>query len=72
MHTHLSANMPYVLENFQEATEKVVTHAKAEIDAFMTHNIITEGIRSITEKNQKQLVDSSSNEPLELPLKTNT
>lgn len=33
-------NMPFALEQFEESAEKVVTHAKAEVEAFV-HNVIT-------------------------------
>lgn len=45
----VDANTPYMLKLFEEASEKVVTHAKAEIDAFVAHNIITAGIRALAE-----------------------
>lgn len=48
----VGSNMPFMLERFSEATEKVTTHAKAEVDAFITHNVILEGIRAIQERNQ--------------------
>lgn len=41
---------PFMLDQFEEATEKVVQHAKAEVDAFVTHNVIAEGLRSIAER----------------------
>ena len=47
----VSANVPFILEQFQEAADKVVTHAKAEIDAAMLHTIIVAGFKSVTGKN---------------------
>lgn len=41
---------PYLMTLFQEATEKVVTHAKAEIDSVLTHNIFSEGLKSFARK----------------------
>ena len=43
-------NVPFMLEQFEEATGKVVTHAKAEVDAFMTHNVMSEGLRALADK----------------------
>lgn len=46
----VDSNTPYMLKLFEEAAEKVVTHAKAEIDAFVAHNVISEGIRAIASR----------------------
>lgn len=47
---HLEANVPFYLEMFEEAANRVVVHAKAEIDAFVTHNVIAEGVKVIRER----------------------
>lgn len=47
---HVRSNSPFMVEQFERAAEKVVTHAKAEVDAFITHNVVAEGIRSLAEK----------------------
>lgn len=44
---HVASNVPFVLESFQEATEKVVTHAKAEVEAFTTTRIMAAGMAAI-------------------------
>jgi len=49
----LEANMPYTLDMFREATEKVVVHAKAEVDAFVTANVVQTGLRTLIEQSQK-------------------
>ena len=41
---------PYLVDRFQEATSRVVTAAKSEIDSFVTHNVIAEGIKSLMKK----------------------
>jgi hypothetical protein len=41
---------PFMIRQFEEASEKVVKHAKAEVDAFITGNIIAEGLRTIKER----------------------
>lgn len=48
--SHIEDTAPFMMEMFEEASEKVVKHAKAEIDAFVTHNVIAEGLRSIADK----------------------
>jgi hypothetical protein len=48
--TEVSENTPFMLSMFEEATEKVVQHAKAEVDAFAISSVIAEGLRSIAEK----------------------
>lgn len=43
------SNLPFWLSQFHEATEKVVTAAKAEVDAFMTHAVMAAGWKSLKE-----------------------
>jgi len=52
---HVEANMPFMLSQFEEASEKVVKHAKAEIDSFITTNVIAEGLRTIKERVEAQV-----------------
>lgn len=52
---HIEANTPFMLSQFEEASEKVVKHAKAEVDAFITGNIIAEGLRTIKERTEAQI-----------------
>jgi hypothetical protein len=39
--------MPFVLEQFQEGTTRVVTQAKAEIDAFTMHVVQSAGFEAL-------------------------
>lgn len=57
------ANMPYWLRSFVEATGKVVTAAKAEVDAFMTNAVIQAG------KEALGMGESPFREPEQLPAK---
>ena len=41
---------PFAVQSFSEAKEKVVSSAKAEIDAFMTHAVQSAGIKALKEK----------------------
>ncbi len=43
----ITANMPFVLEQYVEATEKVTASAKAEVDAFLTHAATKLGFQSL-------------------------
>lgn len=38
---------PFMLSQFEEATDRVVQQAKSEIDAFVTNNIMLEGLKAI-------------------------
>jgi hypothetical protein len=44
---HVESNLPFVLDSFHEAADKIVSHAKAEVDAFMTHAVVLAGIKAI-------------------------
>jgi ElaB/YqjD/DUF883 family membrane-anchored ribosome-binding protein len=41
------ANLPFVLESFQEATERTVKAAKAEVDAFVTTAVMATGLDAL-------------------------
>jgi hypothetical protein len=43
------SNLPFWQESFEEAAKKIVTHAKAEVDAFMTHSLMVAGYKAISE-----------------------
>lgn len=43
----IRANMPFLLEQFEEATERVTTVAKAEVDGFMTAALQAAGMEAI-------------------------
>ena len=43
----LTGKAPHIITMFEEASEKVVQHSKAEIDAFVTSNVMDAGIRAI-------------------------
>lgn len=45
----LTSNAPYVLEQFDKATEKVVTSAKTEIESFAMHALHSAGLEAIAE-----------------------
>jgi hypothetical protein len=45
-------NLPFVLSSFQESTEKVVSQAKAEVDAFLSLSMHKLGVESMHQKIQ--------------------
>lgn len=47
---HLDSNAPFYLDQFEEATGRVIQHAKAEVDAFLTHNLISEGLKAVAQQ----------------------
>lgn len=61
--TEVSSNMPFMVDQFQEATEKVIAHAKAEVDAFITHNVVAEGLRSITDRLERKALTAGEGPP---------
>jgi len=61
------SNMPFALSSFEEATERVVTTAKAEVEAFTTHAVLTAGLDAIADgRFPKALTDGTPELP-ELP-----
>ena len=49
---HIDSNMPFAMTSFEEATEKVLTSAKAEAEAFVTHAVQVAGLKSIKQLGQ--------------------
>jgi hypothetical protein len=49
MVTALTSNMPFVQEQFEEAMEGMVEHAKAEIHAYHTNAVMKLGLRAMAE-----------------------
>lgn len=41
------SNSPFYLEQFEEATDKMVVQAKSEVDAFITHAIVKTGLETL-------------------------
>lgn len=54
----LSSNVPFMLKQFQEATTKVSTAAKAEVEAFVSSAIRVAGLSSIAEGRLPALLPS--------------
>lgn len=47
VHREVEANLPFALTSFQEAVEKTTVHAKAELDAMVTHVVTTKGLEAL-------------------------
>jgi hypothetical protein len=62
----LTSNAPYVLEQFDAATEKVVTSAKTEIESFAMHVLHAAGLEAIAEGRLPKMLAASA-EPKTLP-----
>lgn len=60
---HVESNAPFMVSQFEEAAEKVTKHAKAEIDAFITHNVVAEGLRAIQERAEKKALGEGPEAP---------
>jgi hypothetical protein len=58
-----SDHAPFMLDSFEEAVEKTVVGAKAECDAWLTHNIMRAGLESLL--NQAPSLSNNSNPALE-------
>lgn len=57
-------NMPFMLESFEESTQKVVTHAKAEVDAFTTQAVLAAGLDALAKRDgTAELGDGSGRAP---------
>lgn len=46
----LDSNVPFVLKQFQEATSRITTAAKNEVEAFVTHAVQAAGLQAIASK----------------------
>lgn len=56
----LTANTPYVLEQFDKATEKVVTSAKTEIESFAMHVLHAAGLEALADGRMPQMLAASA------------
>lgn len=54
----LSSNVPFVVQQFQEATTKITSAAKAEVDAFVTGVVRTAGLEAIARGHLPSLLPS--------------
>lgn len=56
----LSSNVPFVVKQFQEATTRITSAAKAEVDAFVTGVVRAAGLEAIAEGRLPSLLPSGN------------
>jgi hypothetical protein len=54
----LGSNVPFIVKQFQEATSKITSAAKAEVDAFVSHVVRAAGLEAIAEGRLPSLLPS--------------
>jgi hypothetical protein len=54
----LGSNVPFIVKQFQEATSKITSAAKAEVDAFVSHVVRAAGLDAIAEGRLPSLLPS--------------
>lgn len=60
MEDQLSSNVPFVVKQFQEATSKIASAAKAEVEAFVSNMVRAAGLGAIAEGRLPSLLPSGS------------
>ena len=63
MEQQLASNVPFVVKQFQEATTRVTTSAKAEVEAFVTGAVRSAGLQAIAEGRLPSLLPSGNTKP---------
>jgi hypothetical protein len=61
----LGSNVPFVVKQFQEATTKITTAAKAEVDAFVSHVVRAAGLDAIAKGRLPSLLPSGDKKRVE-------
>ena len=61
MEDQLGSNIPFVVKQFQAATTRITTSAKAEVEAFVTGVVRAAGLQSIAEGRLPSLLPSGEN-----------
>lgn len=54
----LASNVPFIVKQFQEATSKITTAAKAEVDSFVSHVVRAAGLEAIADGRLPSLLPS--------------
>jgi hypothetical protein len=52
------SNIPFYISQFEESSQKIVTQAKAEVDAFVMNAVVNTGIAALKENSPKLLSNS--------------
>jgi len=53
----LQSNMPFYLEQFERATDKMIKHGKSEIDSFITQVVQETGLKALKENRPTLLIE---------------
>jgi hypothetical protein len=61
--TDIASNIPFVLEQFEEATDKVVSTAKAEVESMMTRAVHMIGLKALTRPEELEVPRLPSYDP---------
>lgn len=62
MEQQLASNVPFVVKQFQEATTRITSAAKAEVEGFVSHAIRAAGLQSIAEGRLPSLLPAAKPE----------
>lgn len=63
----VESHWPFVVDQFQNAAERVVSAAKGEIDAFVTHAVHVTGIKELRRLSGETLIDAPALPPKDEP-----
>jgi len=63
----VESNMPFMVESFNDATEKIITTAKTEIDAFVTNVAQTTGLHELRKMSSAKLGGLDPTKVIEAP-----
>lgn len=61
----LTSNISFVVNQFQEATTRITTSAKAEVEAFVTHAVRAAGLQAIADGRLPSLLPAAPEDPNE-------
>ena len=64
---HINSSMPFVQSQFNEAMDKTVTEAKAEVEEFVNAKIHSLGIQALTSEIAQALAAPANSAPFQLP-----
>lgn len=63
LHMEVASNVPFVLDQFEEAAERVITHAKAEVEAFTTQAVMNAGLKALARDDADELPQLQDSTP---------
>lgn len=63
LHMEVESNVPFVLDQFEEAAERVITHAKAEVESFTTQAVMSAGLKALARDDADELPQLQDSTP---------